>query len=461
MKFKIMTEINIKKNDIINLVIEDVSIDGDGVGRWNGMAVFVPKGAVGDSLLVRILKIKSNYLIGKIEKILSPSADRIALDCPVYNKCGGCAFRHVSYDAELKIKQKHVSDCLQRIGGFKNVNVENVVGAEKILNYRNKAQVPLGYDKSKNLISGFFRPRSHDIIDCHECKLHPAEFDQITDVIKVWMKEHGITAYDENLHSGTLRHIYLRSSKNCDEIMVCLIINTDELPYKAELIETLTNKFNNIASIVLNFNLKNTNVVMGEKFKNIWGADYITDNLCGLSFKISPVSFYQVNHDQTEILYNLAKDVLDLKGGERLLDLYCGIGTIGMVMSDKVSSVVGVEIVQKAVVNAEENAKLNGIDNIKFICGDSSEVLRKNAEEAKKFDVAIIDPPRKGCGDELIEDLLEISPRKILYISCNPATLAKDLKKLCEEKYKIEKVCPVDLFPRTKHVECVTVLAIL
>ena len=449
--------LEIKKNDIIEIAIDDVTIDGNGIGRWNNIAVFVPKCAVGDKVLAKIIKVKSNYLIGKLQEIINYSPDRISIDCPVYSKCGGCAFRHISYEAELKIKQKHVKDCLARIGGFKNIPIQNICGASERVGYRNKAQVPVGNDKEGSIISGFYALHSHNIMPCENCRLHPKIFDKIISEVKLWMEKYKILPYDEKSgKEGTVRHIYLRCSKNCEEIMVCIVINKKSLPFSKELIGLLTKKFENIKSIITNYNSERTNVILGKKFQTIWGKSSITDTLCGMKFKISPESFYQVNHDQTEILYTLGRQVLDIKGNETLLDLYCGIGTIGLTMSSKVSQIIGAEIVEKAVLDARENALLNNVANSKFICSDSKEVFKNFSN--LKIDAVILDPPRKGCSESVLKDLIGMFPEKILYISCNPATLAKDLKVLCEEKYKICTVIPVDLFPRTPHVETVVLL---
>ena len=294
---------------------------------------------------------------------------------------------------------------------------------------------------------------SHNIIPCKNCKLHPTIFDEIIEEIKKWMRKFNILPYDETTHKGTIRHIYLRCSKNCSQIMVCLVVNGDKILSKNELVNSLTTKFENIKSIVANYNKDKTNVILGKKFENLYGENYIQDDLYGIKFNISPESFYQVNHDQTEILYTIAKDMLKADKNDSVLDLYCGIGTIGIFVSDTAKNVYGVEIVEKAIENAKENAKLNNVNNIKFFCGDSSNITNKKFLD-KNIHAVIVDPPRKGCSDELINDLMKIQPNKIVYISCNPATLAKDLKKICEdEKYKVEKIQPVDLFPRTKHVE--------
>lgn len=449
-----------KKNDIIDLKIDDVTIEGVGVGRYMGIAVFVPHTAVGDFIEARIIKVKSSYLVGKIENILAPSEDRVEPDCKISDKCGGCVFRHISYSAELKIKQKQVYDALTRIGGFKDICIDNIIGSEKILNYRNKVQVPVGYDSAGNLISGFYGNHSHRIVSCDECFLHPKIFDEIITYIKKWMNQNNVSAYDEKTGQGLVRHIYLRCAENGQEVMLCMVINGRKLPMSDSFVDSITSKFECVKSIMINVNAKATNVILGEGFVTLFGKDYILDSLCGMKFKISPDSFYQVNHDQAQVLYNIGAEVLSPTEDDSLVDLYCGTGTIGLSMAKKVKNLLGVEIVPSAVKNAIENAKINLVDNAEFICGDSGSVFGKNIKNMDRSGIVIVDPPRKGCSDELIEDLIKILPSKILYISCNPATLAKDLKKLCDSgEYKIDRVVPVDMFPRTAHVETVVLLS--
>ncbi|MGN1043633.1 MAG: 23S rRNA (uracil(1939)-C(5))-methyltransferase RlmD [Acutalibacteraceae bacterium] len=453
-------ELNLKKNDIVQIVIDDVNINGDGIGKYNGIAIFVPKSAIGDFVRVKIIKEAKKYLVGRVEKYIKHSSDRAKCDCPYYSRCGGCAFRHISYQAELKIKEKHVSDCLSRLGGFKDLKVERILASEKIVGYRNKAQIPIGKDIEGSIISGFFSPRSHRINDCDNCKLHPEIFDEITSHIKIWMTKNNVLPYEETSHTGTIRHIYIRSNADCSEIMVCLVLNDEKNFNSKNLVNTLTNHFENISSIIINYNPEKTNVILGKKFKTIYGKNYITDTLCNLKFNISPESFYQINHDQTEKLYSLAIEHAELNKSQYLIDFYCGIGTIGMTMAHKVNHVTGTEIVSSAIQNAKENAKLNNIKNIDFICADSTEAIKNISNKNSNPNVVVVDPPRKGCSEKFIENLVKISPDTIVYISCNPATLAKDLKKLFEltQNYQFKKICPVDMFPRTKHVETVVVL---
>lgn len=345
---------------------------------------------------------------------------------------------------------------MKRIGGFKEVEIDKILASTEILNYRNKTQIPFGKNKNGDIVSGFYGLHSHNIMECIECKLQPEIFDKIIFEIKKWMTKYKITPYDEKTTKGCVRHAYIRCSGDLSQIMVCIVVNGKTVPYKSELIELLTSKFKSIKGIIVNFNSEDTNVILGNKFSTIWGESYITDNLCGLKFKISPESFYQINHDQTQKLYDLSKKILKLSGNENILDLYCGIGTIGLTMADKVKKLTGIEIVNAAILNAYENARLNDIKNANFICSDSARVVGNFLNTS--VDVIILDPPRKGCEESVLEDIIKIFPEKILYISCNPATLARDLKKLCCEKYEILKVCPVDLFPRTPHVETCVLL---
>ena len=448
-----------RKNEIIKIKITDVTIDGSGIGRHEGMAVFVPCSAIGDELEVKIVKVKSNYSFGRIEKIISPGYDRIQHDCIAYPKCGGCTFRHISYDAELKIKEKYVKDCITRIGEQDNIKISEIIGCSKTEYYRNKMQLPIRKGRQGEIRVGFYRAYSHDIVESDKCKLHPKIFEDIVKTIKEWMIEKNIEPYDELDKSGTVRHIYLRQAEKSQEILLCIVINSDDLRFKNDLVNCITNKYKDIIGIVLNINKNDTNVVLGEKEKVIYGRNYIKDMLCGLKLNISAKSFYQVNHRQTEILYETVREVLELTGKERILELYCGIGAIGLFLSRFAFSVVGVEIVQEAVENAKLNAQMNGCDNIKFICGDSSKKFSEALMELSDIDIIVIDPPRQGCEKELISKISEIDANKVVYISCNPSTLARDIKEFCKYNFEVEKVCPADMFPRSAHVETVVLMS--
>lgn len=448
-----------EKNDLIEVLIEDVSLDGKGIARYNGIVIFVPFAAVGDKLIVKILKVKKDYAFGKTEKILKKSLHRINVDCDSYYKCGGCVFRHISYDEELRIKSKFVKDSLNKFAGITNFNVSDIIGAKDINHYRNKAQVPVRYNRDQKIISGFFSPHSHNVVECLDCKLHPKEFDKIIFEIKKWMQFYKIVPYDETANTGLLRHIYLRYAKSTNEIMVCLVINGESIPCKDILVRNLTGKFENIKSICLNINRKSTNVILGDKNKVLFGEDFIQDILCDTRFNISPLSFYQINHDQTEIMYDIAKNMLNLKNTDNVLDLYCGIGTIGLTMALDINKLLGIEVIKQAVENAIKNSEINNIRNSDFICGDVVEEIDYISSYIKNVNTIIIDPPRKGCDGRLIDTIMKISPEKILYISCNPCTWARDLKILCKQSYNLRSVVPIDLFPRTGHVEVVCLLS--
>ena len=445
-----------KKNEFIDLTINDVTIEGVGIGKFENFAVFVPSSAIGDQLKVKIIKVNKKYAVGKIESIILSSRDRINIDCVHYPKCGGCVFRHISYDAELKIKRKHVLDCIQRIGGFKNQEIESIIPCEKINFYRNKSQVPVR--EENGIIAGFFSLHSHRVVDCPKCLIHPEIFNEIVEAVKSWVLKYKVSIYSEEKHTGFLSHIYLRHSEKTKEIMLCLVANGDNLPFKNEFTKYILGLFPNISSIILNVNKEKTNVILGQKSILVWGKDYITDVLCGIKFNISPMSFYQVNSFQTEILYSIVADLIGNDKNSSVLDLYCGIGTIGLSVSSRVSEVIGVEVVPQAVENAIENARQNEIKNAKFICCDASNIEENIGKFKKIPNIFILDPPRKGCSQSLIDFIIKSKPKKLIYVSCNPATLARDLKILCENDFKIGKIIPVDMFPRTAHVETVCLL---
>ena len=445
----------LKKNDRINLKIDSCSADGSGIGRYNGMAIFVPAAAVGDEITAHILKVKKNYAFAKIENILVPSADRIKPKCPVYLKCGGCAFSHINYEAEKKIKAEHVAECLHRIGGV-FPELEEIIGGNDC-RYRNKAQFPVALENGE-MRAGFYSPHSHRVVHCPDCLLQPPEFEGILDVFARYVRENGVSVYDETAHTGLLRHIYLRKGSASGEIMVCAVVNGNYLPAEEKLVEALLEKESTIKSIILNTNTKKTNVILGDRCRTLWGSDYITDILCSLKFRISPLSFYQVNRDQAERLYNKAAEYAGLTGSETVLDLYCGAGTIGLSMASKAKEIIGVEIVPQAVEDAKINAAENGITNARFICGDASQAAALLREQGICPDVIILDPPRKGCGEDLLKTAAQMEPQRIVYVSCDPATLARDCAVLKTLGYEAIKAAPVDMFPRTGHVETVVLM---
>ncbi len=446
----------IKKNDRINLKIDSCSINGSGVGRYDGMAIFVPATAPDDEITAHILKVKKSYAFAKVEEVITPSADRIAPDCPVYLKCGGCVFSHMDYEAEKKIKADHVAECFRRIGGI-SPEFEPIIGSDSDCRYRNKAQYPVATENGE-IRTGFYAPHSHRVIHCPDCLLQPEEFKDILAVFSEYIKIYNVSVYDETKNRGLLRHIYIRKGTASGEIMVCAVINGKKLPAEDELVNMLTKKENAIKSIIINSNTKDTNVILGDKCRTLWGEDCITDILCGLKFRISPLSFYQVNRNQAEKLYNKAAEYASLTGNETLLDLYCGAGTIGLSMAKNAKTVIGVEIVPEAIEDAKINASLNGISNARFICSDAAKAAETLKNEGVKPDVIILDPPRKGCSPEMINTAVEMNPDRIVYVSCDPATLARDCGIFANLGYTAEKATPVDLFPRTGHCETVAIL---
>ncbi|MDO4459939.1 MAG: 23S rRNA (uracil(1939)-C(5))-methyltransferase RlmD [Clostridia bacterium] len=457
-KKKILNDSLIKKNDIIDLTIEGFSGEGSGIGRHEGMAIFVPLTAIGDKIKCRILKVAKNYAFGKIEELVEPSSMRTDSDCPYFEKCGGCVYRHISYEEEQKIKFDKVKDCIERIGGLKDIPFEPIIAAKDRCGYRNKAQIPVGLDKDGKLIMGFYAGHSHRIIDAKHCLLQPEEFGVITDIFREWFENYGDTVYNEETGKGVIRHLYLRRGEETGEIMVCVVINGDRLRDADKLCTILRENVPAMTSFVLNTNKEKTNVILGRKCRTVWGNDTIADELCGLRFNISPLSFYQVNRKQAERLYYKAAEYANLTGREKLMDLYCGAGTIGLSMAKNCEKLIGVEIIDAAIENAKVNAAENGIENAEFICGDAAKAAEVLAKRGEKPDVIVIDPPRKGCAAELIDTIANMAPERVVYVSCDPATLARDLKIFDEKGYKTKKVTPVDLFPGTAHCESVALL---
>ncbi len=448
--------VDIKKNDRINLKIDSCSVNGSGVGRYNGMAIFVPATAPGDEITAHILKVKKSYAFAKVESVITPSADRIAPGCPVYLKCGGCVFSHMNYEAEKKIKADHVAECFKRIGGI-SPEFEPIIGADSDTRYRNKAQYPVAIDNGE-IKMGFYSPHSHRVVHCPDCLLQPSEFEGILGVFSDYVKKYSVSVYDETQNRGLIRHIYIRKGTASGEIMVCAVINGKKLPAENELVTMLTEKEKSIRSIIVNSNTRDTNVILGDKCRTLWGENCITDTLCGLKFRISPLSFYQVNRNQAEKLYYKAAEYAALTGNETVLDLYCGAGTIGLSMADKAKEIIGVEIVPEAIEDAKINAEINGINNARFICSDAAKAAEMLESEGVKPDVIILDPPRKGCSPEMINTAARMNPDRIVYVSCDPATLARDCGIFKDLGYVAEKATPVDMFPRTGHCETVAVL---
>ncbi|MEE1009980.1 MAG: 23S rRNA (uracil(1939)-C(5))-methyltransferase RlmD [Agathobacter sp.] len=486
-----------QKNDLFEITITDMGTDGAGIGRYEGMTFFVKDAIIGDTILAKVTKLKKNYGYARVEEIKSPSTFRVEAECELNRRCGGCQIQTLSYEKQLQFKEEKVKNNLVRIGGFDNDFIDSVmypiVGMEKPFRYRNKAQFPVGTDKDGNIISGFYAARSHNIIPVCDCKLGVEDNMEILARIKAWMKAYKITAYNEATQKGMVRHILLRYGFTTKEIMVCLIINGSSLPHSKELIEVLSD-IEGMTSISVNINKKNTNKILGDETECIWGKPYIKDYIhlrkCpdyeknnigvstkdddfeisddGILYHISPQSFYQVNPVQTEKLYSTALEFAGLTGKEYVWDLYCGIGTISLFLSQKAKQVYGVEIVPQAIEDAKINAKLNNIDNAEFFVGKAEEVLPQFYEKANESitdkemltpDVIVVDPPRKGCDEKCLETMIKMNPGKIVYVSCDSATLARDLKILCQNGYELKKVQAFDQFAHTLHVETVCLLS--
>ncbi len=441
------------KNDEFIMEIIDVTNEGSGVGKVEGMAVFVPLTAVGDIVRVKALKVKKTYAYGKALEIITPSKIRIENDCPYFNRCGGCVFRHIGYEAELELKSNKVYEVIKRIGGV-DLAPQPIL-FDECDRYRNKAQYPLG----ENGGVGFYAFHSHRIIECEDCLLQPEIFSKITDTVSDFVREYVISIYNEEKHKGLLRHLYIRRGYNSGEIMICFVINGDNLPKSEIIIEKLKIICGDaLKSVTLNINKNDTNVILGDTCKTLYGSDYITDILADVKVRLSPLSFYQVNTVMANKLYAKAKDYAKPKD-KNIIDLYCGAGTIGLSMAKDAKSVIGVEIIEAAVKDAQFNAKENGINNARFICGDAKTAAEALRKEKIKPDTVIVDPPRKGCDSELIKIIANnFCPESVIYISCDPATLARDIKIFGEEGYKLEEYTPADLFPRTSHCECVAFL---
>ena len=447
---------SLKKNDTIELEITGYSSEGSGVGRYNGQAVFVDGAAAGDTAACVIIKAKPNYAVGKIVHILKASQDRVQPDCGVFPRCGGCRYRHVTYEAELRLKYQKVADAFARIGHL-DVTLQPIVGADSPARYRNKAQYPV-YMANGRLSAGFYAPFSHRVIDAKDCLLQPENFGAILKTVARWAEKYKITTYDEATGKGLLRHIYLRKGFATNETMVCLVINGEKIFQTEVLLAALLKADASIKTVLLNHNTENTNVILGRRCTVLYGDGYIEDILCGKRFRISPLSFYQVNREQTQRLYEKAAEFALAGGAKTLLGLYCGAGTIGLTMADKVERLIGVEIVPEAVEDAKVNAALNGVENAEFICADAAAAAAQLRERGIAPDVIILDPPRKGCDEALIRTVAEMGPERIVYVSCDPATLARDCERLAACGYAVETAVPFDLFPRTVHIETVVLM---
>ena len=452
----------LQKNQILTLRIERLSSDGSGVAHSaDGEAVFVPGTAPGDEARVRIVKDCGRYAFGILDELLTPSPDRIPVDCPVAGPCGGCSLRHLDYAAELRAKQESVLDAFRRIGGLE-VPVLDILPSPDADRYRNKVQFPVGIDKNGVPCIGFYAGRTHRIVPCPDCKLQPSVLNEIGNALCAFFAQQGIRPYDEQSGKGLVRHIFLRRGAHSGQIMVCLVCTRAKLPHAEQLCTALREQFPAISTILLNVNAKNTNVILGSENHILYGPGYIEDTLCGVPVRLGPLSFYQVNTLAAERLYGVAAQYAQLTPDDTLLDLYCGMGTIGLSMAEQCRELIGVEIVPEAIESAKANAARMGetvAAKSRFFCADAGQAATQLAAEGLHPDIVMLDPPRKGCDEATLSAVVRMAPRRVVYVSCNPATAARDAAWLEQNGYHAEKVQPVDLFPRTKHVECVIALS--
>jgi 23S rRNA (uracil1939-C5)-methyltransferase len=444
----------VQKNEYIDVVFEDLTHDGAGVAKVDGYPLFVPNGLPGEKAKIKVIKANKGYGFGRLIELYEKSPFRVEIVGDDTHKYGGCQLEHISYEGQLKYKENQVRQVLTRIGKLENVKVHSIIGMEDPWHYRNKAQVPVG-EKDGKLIAGFFKPRSHEIVDTDESLIQIPEVNEAVQMVKEICNELGISAYHEESHKGILRHIMARYGKQTGELMVVIITRTTDLPQKNQLVEQIVARLPKVKSIVHNVNSKRTNVILGEKTSTLWGNEVIYDYIGNVKFAISALSFYQVNPDQTKVLYEKALEYAELSGEETVIDAYCGIGTISLFLAQKARKVFGVEIVPEAIEDAKRNAELNGITNAEFAVGEAEVVIPNWYKEGNAADVLVVDPPRKGCDEALLQTIIQMKPKKVVYVSCNPATLARDLRILEDGGYKTVEVQPVDMFPQTTHVECV------
>ena len=449
-----------EKNQEFTVSIEDISEDGAGIGKLDGYIWFIKDAVIGDVVRARAMKMKKNYGFARLMEILTSSEARVEPKCPVARQCGGCQLQAMSYEEQLKFKERKVKNHLLRIGKFKEdeIHMLPIMGMKEPWRYRNKAQFPFGLDKNGNIVAGFYAGRTHDIIECEDCLLGVEENKDILDIIKGFMRDHNIRPYDETTHKGLVRHALIRKGFHSGEIMVCLVINGKDIPAKEQLVEELC-QVKGMTSISYSINQEKTNVIMGKEIVNLYGPGYITDNIGNVTYQISPLSFYQVNPVQTEKLYGTALEYAGLTGNETVWDLYCGIGTISLFLAQNAKKVYGVEIVPQAIEDARRNAALNNITNAEFFTGKAEEVLPEQYEKNKVYaDVIVVDPPRKGCDQVCLDTILKMAPKRVVYVSCDSSTLARDLRYLADGGYEVEKVRCCDMFGQSCHVETVVLL---
>ena len=447
-----------KKDDLVTLTIEDMGVDGEGIGHVDGCTLFVKDALIGDVITAKVMKMKKNYGYARMMEIIKASPDRVEPKCAYHKQCGGCQIQALSYEKQLEYKKKKVLNNLTRIGGLTNLPKFDLIGMEEPYCYRNKAQFPFGTDKNGEIVTGFYAGRTHSIISNTNCYLGVEENEQILKLILAHLKKYNIPAYDEQTGKGLLRHVLIRKGFTTGELMVCMILNGTRMPEVKELVDELI-KIPGMTSITINVNTKQTNVIMGQEMKSVWGQDYITDYIGNVKYQISPLSFFQVNPVQTRKLYERALEYADAESGETVWDLYCGIGTISLFLAQKAKQVYGVEIVPQAIEDAKHNALLNGFTNAEFYVGKAEDVLpKKYREENIKADVIVVDPPRKGCDEALLQTVVQMRPKRVVYVSCDSATLARDLKYLTSEGYEVIEGTVVDQFPHTVHTEAVVKL---
>ena len=442
----------LQKNQLHTVTITGYSEEGLGVARIDGRVIFVHGGVRGETCSIRILKVLKSVAFARVEEIMESSPGRQVPDCPHYPACGGCDFRHLTYEEELEAKRQRVEDALRRIGGA-DVSFTEILASPQTEGYRNKSQIPV----SPEGLAGFYRARTHQVIPATDCLLQSPQAGAIARAVEDYLRENSVAAYDEERHEGLLRHIFVRTNAN-GQALVCLIVNGDRLPREEDLIRRVRGACPDTVGVVLSANTRRTNVVLGDRYRTLWGQDYLEDTLCGITFRLAIPAFYQVNRRQAERLYEKALELAELTGEETVLDLYCGAGTITLVMARKAKRAIGAEIVPEAVENARENALRNGITNAEFFCGDAAAVAEKLAAEKLRPDVVVVDPPRKGLEESVIVSIADMAPQRVVYVSCDPGTLARDVKRFHERGYTLQKAVAADLFPRTKHVETVCLL---
>ena len=443
------------KNQIYETVVTDYTAEGQGIAHIEGCAVFIPNAIAGEKLRVRIEVAKKNWAAGKIVEIIEKSPHRVNRECPVAKLCGGCDFWHMDYAEETRLKADRVRQCLNRLGG-ESLEEVPILAAPTCYGYRNKAQYPVSSKKGK-AYAGFFRAGTHEVVENDRCRILPEETDSVKNAVMDYVNQYRVTTYDETAHKGLLRHIYVRRGVVSGQVLVCLVVNGNRIPKPEELIKRLR-KIPGFTTLVLSVNTKKGNAVLGDEFITLYGEGYIEDTLCGLSFRLSPRSFYQVNHHQAQRLYEAAISQAEITRNDTVLDLYCGVGTITLAMASAAGKVIGVEVIPQAVEDAKDNAKRNGIENAEFFCGDAGAAALELEAKGIKADVVVVDPPRKGLNADTIEALSRFAPRRIVYVSCDPATLARDVALLKERGYVLKNAMAADLFPRCAHVESIVTM---